>query len=197
MQVIIMRDIIPLRQKNCRINSKFQMEEPYMKGYVNMLEWNEIKGINNNYNYRGNVNNGVKLPNLNEIVLFCREDYKDEKRRDIYFDGFIQEGKHGLVYINNVVCSTSLLQDGIMWARFNKPKTKNNIGYAIAYLDRDGNGFCKDTPYITLVDKKEDLLCKIEQLSQEENKRITAFEYINPCDFANWNWEYIDINKVI
>lgn len=103
-----------------------------------MLEWKEIAGVKKSINYRGHKEYGVYLPELNEEVLFCRSNYRD-KTRDIYFSGYIYEDNCGLQLVNSIVGGTEPVIDGIKWARFNKPETKNNIIYGIAYLDEYGN----------------------------------------------------------
>lgn len=158
-----------------------------------MLDWKEIKGLNNNYNYCANVNNGVELPDVNEEVLFCRSNYRNAIK-DIYFSGYIYENKYGLSLVNSSTGGIESLVDGIYWARFNMPKTINNTGYAIAYLDKNGNNFVQDVPNIITVDK-EFILDQIKKLEEIGCSQITVFDYMKPCNFA-YNWNYVIEHKI-
>ena len=158
-----------------------------------MLDWKIIKGINNKMNYYGNVENGVELPELNEEVLFCRTNYADDKK-DIYFAGYIYSGDYGLELVNPIVGGVEMLTDGVKWARFNKPETDNNIGYAIAYIDENGNNFVQDVPNIIAVEKDQ-IETNIEKLTKMGCSDITVFKYINPCTYA-YNWEYVLEHKI-
>ena len=159
-----------------------------------MLDWNEIIGINKDMNYMGNVENGVILPELDEEVIFCRHGYRDDTQ-DIYFSGCIFESKYGLELTNSCINGTEMVADGIKWARFNKPETENNIGYAIAYLDENDNGFKKDIPNIVKIEKDE-INEKIGILNRNGYSKITVFKYIKPCTFQ-YNWDYVNSHKVI
>ena len=158
-----------------------------------MLEWNEIKGINNDMNYMGNVENGVILPELEEEVLFCMPNYK-HKDRDMFFSGYIDEDRSGLSLVDLSSCGETSIRNGVKWARFNKPETENNIEYAIAYLDENDNGFKKDIPNIVKIEKDE-VDKQIGKLYRNGYSRITVFKYIKPCTFE-YDWEYIKAHKV-
>ena len=158
-----------------------------------MLEWNEIIGIDNNMNYFGNRQNGVVLPEMNEEVLFCRSCFYDESK-DMYFSGYITEGRYGLILVNNITGGTIDDLNGIKWARFNKPKTNNNVGYAIAYLDEYGNGCIGNTPNIIDVLKNE-IEQKTLELKNKGYSKITVFDYIKPCTYM-YDWDYINNNKI-
>lgn len=161
--------------------------------FMDKLEWNTINGIDNKLNYRGNIEKGVKLPNIGETVLFCAPSYADEKN-DLYISGEIQEREHGL----NIVYPTGMygsVIDGIKWARFNMPYTKNNTGYGLAYKDETGKDFSQNHPNIIQVEKEE-LEQKIEELKVKGCSNIIAFKYIKPCSF-DYDWEYIKKNEVM
>lgn len=158
-----------------------------------MLEWNEIIGIDNNMNYFGNRKNGVVLPEINEEVLFCHSCFYDESK-DMYFSGYIIEGRYGLSLVDTVTSGTIDDLNGIKWARFNKPKTNNNVGYAIAYLDEHGNGYIRNIPYIIDVLKNE-IEQKIVELKNRDYSKITVFDYIKPCTYM-YDWDYINNNKI-
>ena len=158
-----------------------------------MLEWNEIIGIDNNMNYFGNLQNGVVLPEENEEVLFCRPCFYDESK-DMYFSGYIIQGRYGLCLVNSVTGGIIDNLNGIKWARFNKPKTINNVGYAIAYLDDHGNGYIDNIPNIIDVSKNE-IEQKIVELKNKCYSEITVFDYIKPCTYM-YDWDYIDKNKI-
>lgn len=85
-----------------------------------MLEWKEIQGINEKLSHLGNINYGVDLPELNEEILICRSNYRDETR-DIYFSGYICEDKYGLKLVNSISGGIESVVDGVKWARFNRP----------------------------------------------------------------------------
>lgn len=158
-----------------------------------MLDWKEIKGIRKGITYRGHKEYGVDLPELNEEVLFCRSNYRD-KTKDIYFSGYIYENDCGLQLVNSIVGGIESVIDGIKWTRFNKPETKNNVGYGIAYLDAYGNGVLKDTPNIIKIET--DLIEQtINDLKDKGYTKITTFSYILPCTF-DYNWDYIETHKV-
>ena len=158
-----------------------------------MLEWNEIIGIDNNMNYFGNRQNGVVLPEINEEVLFCRSCFYDEDK-DMYFSGYIIEGRYCLCLVNSVTGGFIYNLNGIKWARFNKPKTNNNVGYAIAYLDEYGNGCIGNTPNIIDVLKNE-IEQKTLELKNKGYSKITVFDYIKPCTYM-YDWDYINNNKI-
>lgn len=158
-----------------------------------MLEWNEIIGIDNNMNYFGNRQNGVVLPEINEEVLFCRSCFYDESK-DMYFSGYIIEERYGLIIVDAATSGTINDLNGIKWARFNKPKTNNNVGYAIAYLDNHGNDYISNIPYIVDVSKNE-ITQKIVELKNKGYSKITVFDYIKPCTYM-YDWNYIDKNKI-
>ena len=157
-----------------------------------MLEWNEIIGIDNNMNYFGNRQNGVVLPEINEEVLFCRPCFYDEYK-DMYFSGYIIEERYGLSIVDAATSGTINDLNGIKWARFNKPKTNNNVGYAIAYLDEHGNGYIRNIPNIIDVLKNE-IEQKIVELKNKGYGKITVFDYIKPCTYM-YDWNYINKNK--
>ena len=158
-----------------------------------MLKWNEIIGIDNNMNYFGNRQNGVILPEENEEVLFCRSCFYDESK-DMYFSGYIIERRYGLCLVNSVTGGFIYNLNGIKWARFNKPKTNNNVGYAIAYLDEHGNGYIDNIPNIIDVSKNE-IEQKIVELKNKCYSEITVFDYIKPCTYM-YDWDYINNNKI-
>lgn len=158
-----------------------------------MLEWNEIVGINNNVNYQGNQKNGVILPEENEEVLFCRSCFYDDSK-DMYFSGYIYEGQYGLVLVDLTSGGMMNTLEGIKWARFNKPKTNNNVGYAIAYLDKQGRGYTKNIPNIVDVLRNE-IEDKVTELRERGYGEITVFDYIKPCTYM-YDWDYINKNKI-
>ena len=157
-----------------------------------MLKWFEIKGLDQNLDYEAN-NKDVLLPDLDEDVLFCMTDYKDETK-DAYFVGHISEDENGLKLVNSFQNSIEPFMEDIKWARFSKPRTKNNTGYAIAYLDKDGNNFQGNIPYIVTVEK-DDIETKLKEFMEEGYVKITVFSYLQPCTFQ-YNWNYIEKNKV-
>lgn len=152
------------------------------------MKWNKIEGFDKKLNYRGNIEKGVCLPKLNEEVLFCRPSYNDPKK-DIYFSGYIYEGNYGLVLVNSVFNGIESFDECYTWTRFERPKTKNNIGYAIAYTDKNGEGFIENIPYIKIVNL-ENFNEKIQELKNKDFKNITLFEYIKPCTYM-YDYEYI------
>lgn len=158
-----------------------------------MLEWNEITRINNNMSYYGNQQNGVILPEEKEEVLFCRSCFYDDSK-DMYFSGYIIDGRYGLKLVDSVTGGIIENLDGIKWARFNKPKTNNNVGYAIAYLDEQGKGYNKNIPNIVDVLRNE-IEDKVAELGKIGYREITVFEYIKPCTYM-YDWDYINKNKI-
>ena len=158
-----------------------------------MLEWKEVHGMNEKLNHVGNIKCGVNLPELNEEVLFCRSSYRDNTK-DIYFSGYIYEGRYGLTLVNLISGGVDSVVDGIKWARFNKPETQNNKRYAVAYLDEYGKGFLKDIPNIVEVEK-DTIEQLINELREKGYTRITPFSYILPCTF-DYDWDYIEAHKV-
>lgn len=158
-----------------------------------MLDWKEIQGLKKDINYRGQKEYGVDLPELNEEVLFCRPDYRD-KAKDIYFSGYIYEGRYNLQLVNSIVGGIEPVVDGIKWARLNKPETQNNKIYCIAYLDEYGNGFSKEIPNIVEVEK--DIVEQMaNNLKEKGYTRITPFSCILPCTF-DYDWDYVETHKV-
>lgn len=158
-----------------------------------MLDWVEIKGLNQRMSYDSNIENGVKLPELKEEVLFCMTDYKDETK-DSYFVGYIGESENGLKLVHPFLNGVEPFTENIQWARFNKPETKNNIGYAIAYIDENGNNFHKNIPYIVTV-KKEEVRTKMKEFTEAGYLKIIAFSYVQPCTFQ-YDWEYIEKHMI-
>lgn len=85
-----------------------------------MLEWKEIIGYDNNKDYRWQ--DGVELPNLEEEILI-------EFKNDIItnrppFVGYFKENRDGHVWMivsTNGGMSLYEVQDGVKWARFNRP----------------------------------------------------------------------------
>ena len=69
-----------------------------MEGCIDMLEWNEIIGIDNNINHFGNRQNCVVLPEINEEVLFCRSCFYDESK-DMYFRDTLLKEDMGCVWL--------------------------------------------------------------------------------------------------
>lgn len=160
---------------------------------IKLLSWKEVKGINNNMNHRGNIDNGVLLPKLNEEVLFCRKSF-DNPIRDIYFSGFVYETGSSINVYNSVMGTVETVVDGLKWTRFNKPETNNNIGYAIAYLNENGNNFMPNVPNIVCIEKDEAGI-KVKEFKKLGFSKITVFKYIKPCTFQ-YDWDYISKNKV-
>lgn len=167
-----------------------------------MLEWKEIKGYNHNFNYKANMEAGVDLPELNEYVLFCKEcptSYVDNGVRNVYFGGYIcLYGRSENPVVADVRTNGIwTLEDGTKWARFNLPETSNNLRYAIACLDQEGNNFYKGIPYLINVGKEKDRIKEaVEKLKKENYKEITPFKYIEPCTFQ-YDWKYVKENAII
>ena len=167
-----------------------------------MLEWKEIKGYNHDLNYRANMEAGVDLPELNEFVLFCKEcerPYIKEGVSDVYFGGYISldDKYERAVIVDTRVDGIWSLEDGTKWARFNLPETRNNLRYAIACLDQEGNNFYKGIPYLINVGKEKDRIKEaVEKLKKENYKEITPFKYIEPCTFQ-YDWKYVKENAII
>ena len=86
-----------------------------------MLEWKEIKGYDRNRDYK--FQDGVDLPDLNEEILI---QFLDENRSDRppFVGYFKQRSDNGTVWMiisANDGMSLYEVQDGIKWARFNRP----------------------------------------------------------------------------
>lgn len=85
-----------------------------------MLDWKEIKGYNINKDYKWQ--NGVELPDLNEEILI---QFTDELRPDrAPFVGCFKERNDGHVWMvisANDGMAFYEVQDGVKWARFNRP----------------------------------------------------------------------------
>lgn len=113
----------------------------------------------------------------------------------MYFSGYIYESEYNLQLFNLIVGGSEPVVDGIKWARFNKPETKNNKRYGISYLDECGNGFSKDIPNIIEVEKDK-IERVVNDLKEKGCTRIVPFSYILPCTF-DYNWDYIENHKVI
>ena len=89
------------------------------------------------------------------------------------------------------------LEDGTKWARFNLPETSNNLRYAIACLDQEGNNFYQGIPYLINVGKEKGRIEEaVEKLKKENYKEITPFTYIEPCTFQ-YDWKYVKENAII
>lgn len=157
------------------------------------MKWVEVKGLKEGFNYFGQTNNGVKLPDLGEEVLFCRPSYQN-KKVDCYFNGVIEERVNGLVLYNKVTCSYDTLVDGIKWARFNKPNTENNIGYALAYKDVNGNNYLGNVPCMIEI-VLEDKEIQTQHLKRFGCKQVTCFKFQKPCTYK-YTWEYVNANRV-
>lgn len=114
-------------------------------------------------------------------------------KKDMYFSGYIVEGRYGLKIVDLVNGEFIENINGIKWARFNKPKTVNNIGYAIAYLDEYGNGYTKDIPNILDVSKDE-IKEKVNELKNNNISQMIVFTYIKPCTYM-YGWDYIKKNE--
>ena len=83
-----------------------------------MLEWNEIRGYDYEFDYK--YQNNVLLPDLNEEVLF---QYTNEVRPNRPpFVGYFKQYENGSVWLIVSANEGSLcqVQDGIKWARFNR-----------------------------------------------------------------------------
>ena len=85
-----------------------------------MLEWKEIIGYDNNKDYRWQ--DGVELPNLEEEILIeFRNDINDNRPP---FVGYFKEKRDGHIWMivsANGGMSLYEVQDGVKWARFNRP----------------------------------------------------------------------------
>lgn len=85
-----------------------------------MLEWKEVKGYNRNEDYK--FQDGVDLPELNEEILI---QFLDENRPNRPpFVGYFKQYHDGSVWMiisANDGMSLYEVQDGIKWARFNRP----------------------------------------------------------------------------
>lgn len=85
-----------------------------------MLEWKEIKGYNNKKDYKWQE--GVELPELEEEILI---QFLDENRPSRPpFVGYFKQDKEGHVWMiisANDGMTFYEVQDGIKWARFNRP----------------------------------------------------------------------------
>jgi len=85
-----------------------------------MLEWKEIKGYNRNKDYK--FQDGVDLPELNEEILILFQDENRPNRSP--FVGYFEQRTNGNVWMMisaNDGMSLYEVQDGIKWARFNRP----------------------------------------------------------------------------
>lgn len=87
-----------------------------------MLEWKEIRGYNRNLDYDRQKEKGVDLPELNEEILIY---FLDNTRLDRPpFVGYFKYNNDiGGVWMMVSADRGSLyeIQDGIKWARFNRP----------------------------------------------------------------------------
>lgn len=85
-----------------------------------MLEWNEIKGYDHNRDYKWQE--GVKLPELNEEILiqFLNEACPDRPPFVGYFKRYM-DGNVWMTISANGGMTLYEVQDGIKWARFNRP----------------------------------------------------------------------------
>lgn len=90
------------------------------QGGNEMLEWKEIIGYDNKRDYRRQE--GVELPELEEEILV---QFIDELRPNRPpFVGYFKEYRDGYVWMiisANDGMSLYEVQDGIKWARFNRP----------------------------------------------------------------------------
>ena len=91
-----------------------------------MLEWKEIKGYDKNidYNYQKD-NMGIELPELEERILIDFQNVSNPNRE--IFVGYVHVWKIGWpesITVNCAYdhCDVFKVQDGIKWARFNKPE---------------------------------------------------------------------------
>lgn len=154
------------------------------------LEWNEVKGYNRHFNYNGNVDNNVKLPKLEELVIICKED----KNFDSYEVGYLVEGDYGLKFVNRLYSID--LVDGLKWAYFNKPATKNNLHFGVAFYDENGENFKDNIPNIIDVGRNKDLLLEtVFKLNNKGCSNITTFTFIEPCTYE-YTWDYVCTHKV-
>ncbi len=90
------------------------------QGGNEMLEWKEIIGYDNNKDYRWQ--DGVELPNLEEEILI--EFKNDINTNRPPFVGYFKENRDGHVWMivsANGGMSLYEVQDGVKWARFNRP----------------------------------------------------------------------------
>lgn len=156
-----------------------------------MLEWFKIENYNSNLMYRANVENGVKLPELEEEVLFCGKAYTDESK-DLYFSGRLRENARGC-YVVWPKGDISDKLNGLYWAKFNRPFTENNTRFCIAYLDEDGHGFNNKYPNIIKC-KPNDFLKNYVMLKSKGCSKITYFKCIEPVTFE-YDWSYINDHK--
>ena len=85
-----------------------------------MLEWKEIKGYDNKKDYKWQE--GVELPELGEEILI---EFLDENRPNRPpFVGYFKQKEDGHVWMIISANDGMILyevQDGIKWARFNRP----------------------------------------------------------------------------
>jgi len=87
-----------------------------------MLEWKEINGYNNEKGYKWQE--GVELPELNEEILIEFQNETNPNRPP--FVGYFNEDRNGYVWMiisANGGMSLYKVQDGVRWARFNRPWT--------------------------------------------------------------------------
>ncbi len=90
-----------------------------------MLDWKEIKGFNKNLDYNYQKENGIELPDLNEeILIYFLNAIRPDRPP---FVGYFKEKdifeRVGGVWMIVSVDGGSLfeIQDGVKWARFNRP----------------------------------------------------------------------------
>lgn len=153
-----------------------------------MLEWFKIENFNSNWIHHANVENGVKLPELDEEVLFCGKRYFDESK-DLYFSGWLREDARGC-YVVWPRGDSSRELNGLYWARFNRPFTENNTRFCIAYLDEDGHGFNNKYPNI-IECKPDDFLKKYVELKSKGYSKLTYFKCMEPITYE-YDWDYIN-----
>lgn len=63
---------------NRKLGSSLRCSFEILKEDIVMLEWKEIKGIQQKLNHYGNKCAGVLLPELDREVLFCRPHYVND-----------------------------------------------------------------------------------------------------------------------
>lgn len=91
-----------------------------------MLKWHEVKGYDKRKAYKWQ-DDTVDLPKIGEEVLICQQSKRFEK--EIIFVGYFKEDEFGVrSYAAGVDGGAEfyMIEDGVKWARFNKPKSKRD-----------------------------------------------------------------------
>ncbi len=93
-----------------------------MEGKFIVLDWKEIIGYDKNLDYKYQKENGVDLPELNEEILiyFINNTRYD---RPPFVGYFKHNNTVGGIWMMVSADERSLyeIQDGVKWARFNRP----------------------------------------------------------------------------